>query len=203
MSYPVTVGGVVELSVVGGFNGQTLLNIMHYRFSGGTAITSGAAALISFLAAVNTKFTTAFVNCVGADYQLFAYRGQWIFPTRYRPIVLNLSSVVGAGSPAGTANIGGAITRFGDPANRAALGTWHMPCVPQDQYASGTLFSSQITAYTTLAALMDDQITTALSSNFDPIIYHRANPTASVVVTGAYPQTTVRTSRRRTVGVGQ
>lgn len=202
MAYPIAIGGVVELSFVGDFNGQRLLNIMHYRYAGGSTITDGAAALVSFLSFANTTYTTAYTNCVGSDYAMLAYRGQWIFPSRYRPIVLNLSGVSGSGGVSNTANIGSSVTRFADSATRSGLGTWHIPCLPANRFANGALLSTQITPLTTLAALMDNQLTTGLSNNFDPIIYHRANPSASFPITGAYPQTTVRTSRRRTVGVG-
>lgn len=104
-----------------------------------------------------------------------------------------------------TGNLAATISRRGSQAKRSDIGSVHIP-LPQDPsvYALGSLTPAYLQKLTDLAAIIQANITTPSGTIMEPVIYHpgpEAVPNFSFVG-AAFPQSTVRVMRRRTVGLG-
>jgi hypothetical protein len=133
--------------------------------------------------------------------------GQWIHPIRYQKQDAALPTVFGTQSvppaPPGTSV---ALERRGDIANRHGVGGVRVPATNStiNDAVDGLILAGQRPAWQALADSMNDSWSTASTpgGTFTPIIYNRAAPSASVIVTQGILHLQIRTMRRRVVGRG-
>lgn len=205
MAYPISLGNIVEVTTIFHDSNQVIMNLFHYKFFSGPVITDGRAALQDLMDAMQAGggFTQKYAQCISqniADINLFA---QWIYTTRYsKKESLN---PIGPGLVAAdrvSPNLAVAITKRGDLANKHNVGTIHMGGVPNTFQEFGNVTAAGFLAYDDFRLTASASITTALGRVYHPLIFNREDPGASVEVSTTFTQTTTRTMRRRTVGLG-
>lgn len=203
MAYTINTGSVVLVTFRGTLFGQDVMNTFHYRWDG-PVLASGLTALIALIG-TNPQMQANMAlwqNCISEDVVDCRVIGQWIFPLRYRQYNTVMAAPTGSGSPCGTANVASVITLVADRASRHGVGNKHLPGLPLSSQEQGFLTNGQKVANTDFANAMAATVV-MLGGIFQPVIYNRVNPAASMEVIGAEENLTVRVQRRRTVGLGK
>lgn len=206
MPYTISTGAILEFTVRGAVQNQRMLTILHYRFKSGTTFTDGKQALDDFRTAwvTTTGKGALFKACISSEATVLEWRTQWIYPTRY--VYQQSSFGGGAGSAGGEcmpANVAAALNKRTELAGRHNRGTTHMWGVDRGFVAGGELNGAAIAAYSAFGASLETNVTLTTGQVFEPIIYNRATPNLSAVITQTNIQLTTRTERRRTLGVGE
>lgn len=206
MAWDLVNGAIMEVQIVGEFNANITRTIRHYRASVSGSAVNGEGALDAF--AATTQFATMLADyraCCGDDWLMTYQQLQVISPARWRRYIYSVDTGPGTlGSSAQTASTAGFIELRGDIANRHSVGGVHMPCPGVEEYSAGKFLGAQLDRYGTLAAGLILQIATAAPAvTWTPVVFNRAIPANSVVVTDGQAQDTVRTMRRRVLGRGE
>lgn len=207
MAYTVAAGDILEVSIASRLNGQRLLSVFHYVLSTGGGPIDGIAAIDSFDGlwnlAVAGEFMQSYADAMVRDVSIEQVVYQWIHTTRRARIVFSPAN--DTGEAAGTAlpqNLSAALTKRSEVPGRLGNGTLHMPGLAVESVVSGELNLAGVAVYNDLIANLP-QVYTFDGNSLTPVIYHRAAPALSPVITTADVQQTVRTMHRRTVGVGE
>jgi hypothetical protein len=198
---------VFLMQFTGVLNGQTIISTFHYTITALNVSTSETVAcnrLISF-AEQEDGLRDQYLAVAPLNYTLAQISCQKILPARYRRIQTaeNLPGLRGT-SP--VSNVALVIERFGPMANRANIGSLHVPCSPGNA-VGGTWDAPTLADATALSIAM----TTALEDE-DGNIYRpclvaawQGVPTplpTPKIISGTIVHTASRVVRRRTVGVG-
>lgn len=203
-------GDIVAVTFETFFNGQQCLNTFHYRYDLDSGTTEDAsiaiAALASRLNGVNQLFPSYAACLVAMAGEIKTYM-QVIFSVRYiKNIVDNDHDVGQLEETPLPQNLAGVITLRGDFAGRMNIGNKHITGIPVIYVEEGIIQPDMLALYTNLAsAATEKQSEIVVGTNtfsFTPVIFHRANPLDSAVITNFIVQDTVRVMRRRTVRVG-
>lgn len=202
MAYAIETGFVLQLTFVGDLFGQQVMTTFHYRYVG--AIQADGAAYAYTVAASTAglgKLYDDWKSAVSVDVQNVVVWSQWIYPVRYRKVIYVPAAQTGALTAAATANVAGVITGYADEANRRGVSNKHLPGVPVAEMAVGELSL----AYKGNLGDLGDEMTRNIVIGADalrPVIYHRAAPPDSYVITGYGVNPYVRVERRRTLRLG-
>lgn len=202
MAYPLSIGTIAEITIQGVCNGQIVMSLFHYRMTSGSTISDGALALGSVLTDFNTQVWPAYRNCMPDNWEAITRSIQAITPTRYRAIKVDSTGLVGTLTSCQNQSAASAITKYTDLATRKGIGTLHLPCVPGAAMENGMLLLGYQTNMATLAATMDNTLTSTPTATWQPVVYSRSNPSTSPIIQGCAIQTTIRTARRRVVRRG-
>lgn len=202
MAYTLSQGTIAEILVSGTCNGQIVMSLFHYRMTSGSTIADGAAALGTVMSDFNTQVMTAYKNLMPENWEGLERSIQAIAPNRYRRIITSIAGQFGAGGTCNNQSAAGAITKYTDIATRAGLGTLHVPCIPDLQLQNGELAAGWIAAASTLAATMDNVLTSTPTASWSPVVYSRTSPATSPIITGLVVQNSIRTARRRVLRRG-
>lgn len=205
MAYSVAAGSILEQRFVGQHNGQTVMSVLHYKFTSGSAITDGRAAAVNInaLTQAATGFYFQWIGVCSQELLDVRIVSQWITPARYTAVV-TIPAIVqgGVAAPAFPQNVSIAITKTADQASRHARGTLHMPAVPIPYVDAGMINGAGEIAYAACRNEMFETIVLGTGQTMTPVIFNRANPDLSIINTGGIIQDTARVMRRRTVRVG-
>lgn len=210
---------VVEMRVKTLVNTQYLMNVFHYKPVGNSTgflipdMVSGLLALET--GGGNGTLTGELKKLLASlNTQIVQVDAQVIYPTRYRSITQFVSV---AGTVLGTCNaqnVQACITKKGELANRANIGSCRIGGIAENQYASGLLLPG---FKTLLQGFVDNWLLTPKSDGLSPVSYDPAilNKTpvdvggkVKYVISGCtvYDQCEVhdqlRTQRTRNVGQG-
>lgn len=201
MAYAIPTGGIIQTVWVGSYQNNITNTVLHWRLST-SPITDGGAALAIIAAWMQgATVGTAYRATIGPEWIGRRTQAQLITPQRYRPVQQTWSDQ-GTGGSAPTLNVAAALTRYGEAATRHAVGTIHMPAVPSENQVGGRLTAGAVSAYNSVLGFWVGSQALGTSSQWTPILFDRVNPGSSIAVVGSIVQPTVRTERRRTLGVG-
>lgn len=203
----VTAGDVIQVNLNGTLDGQKILNTFFY----GASVVSGIPSTHTFAAAVNSTLGAAgalfskFLQCCPAAYTLVSVDIQDVAPVRYVKDTFTNGTGGTSTLDASTANLAATITRRGDLAKRTNIGSLHIPYPNLDPGVSGGFVSAAMTSnLNALAAQMVLNFVLAGGvGTIVPVLWKRPLATSVVNITQAIPRETLRTMRRRTVGVGK
>lgn len=203
MAYTINNGAIMQVNFIGLMYGQRVMNTMHYRYEG-PIVASGLTYLTTLLG-VNPQMQalqTAWRNCMSEDVKECNVLGQWIYPQRYRVYHVPMAGGFGGQGVGSTANVGSCISMVADTASRHGIGNKHIPGLSTDSADLGYLTPA---AKLRNQGLADNMVTTIVHAGgaLNPVIYNRADPTASLPIIGSIVHETIRVQRRRTVGVGK
>lgn len=209
MAYPIASQDIVELLFWPRQESQQFISTFHYRYTGASPITDGAAALDAMLTQqmTSTSMFKKYLQCMGSDATTLQLTAQKVFVNRY--VRFTKATIVGyQGGEVDalclpTANAV-AITRRGEEAIRGRVGTLHMPCIPYTfiEPGSSLLLNIGQDAYSALALKMLETITLSAGQTFVPILLHRTLPGISPQITSVDLHNELRTERRRVLGRG-
>jgi hypothetical protein len=178
---------------------------MSYRTRNETTITNGRPTLESFLNIIAQPghLYDLYRDCVSQDVIDIRPFVQLVELARYAYISPNVpgeaGKIVGACMPANTAQV---ITRRGEIADRHNVSSLHLPGVPVASVINSFLTDAHRLVMTPFANKSVESVVASDGTIFSPCAYRRDNPAESRVLLEAFPQTTVRILRRRTVGLG-
>jgi len=203
--YSIETGALCQIRIVGTCDNQQFISLFHYRFVDGPANPNGAQMLLDILNVFCPagNVLEVYQNCIGQDIVDMEVYAQWIEPVRYvarRDI--NGPYVGVAPFDTRSANISTAITKKGELANRHAIGTLHMPAVPDNMIDNGYVSAGGLVDLQGLGDKMAVSLIVAGARQMEPCIYNRADYEQSVPIVSCSVQPTLRVSRRRTVGLG-
>jgi len=204
---PLAVNDIVQVTVFGQKDGNTILNVFHYQCT--TAPSTGTPAenigsLLNFLWEVdNGMLQPAWMAVHAEDYLLRAVRGQRVNPSRtayVEQLLVDTGDI--QVNTLNTSNLSWVIVKQSDTPGRRGKGTLHMVVPSTDWIIDGQLDQAGAADRTTLANLLDDQVTVPAGGVFVPVIYHPNFSPNFSRITHATIMQTIRTMSRRTVGRG-
>lgn len=208
---PIPLNSVVEVAYEYEYSSQRYLNVSHWlktvNQTVGTSITAELLELATSLSAAGGgSFLTLLRACLSVDVTVARVRCQMVDPTRSLAVYgsINASGTFGGGASQG--NLSAVITRRTELGGRDQIGSWHMPAVPDGVSTLGFLngIGSYWTALLTFANRLNVAVSGTGLASYDPVLWHnRTVPHTTSLLTSSQVQDTVRTMRRRTVGVGK
>lgn len=201
------VGTIWECSYRGTLLGQRILTRFHYRTvtpsnAATAALESGEIALAFGNQAIGF-IGRSYSECMPENYMMTQVVVQAIRNIRYARRVVNVANA-GLRTAAFTANTSARITWGTAFAGRPFIGGTSLPIGPDD-YAAGFILPGLKAAMETLIAQRLLNITPAGSPGvYEPVLIHPPpGGIPTTALTTGYVQDTVRTMRRRTVGLGE
>lgn len=205
-SYPFAAGSVFTLTVVGSQNGQTTLNVLHYR----AVDTADTTDYVSFCGGLNTEFCAAgqmrdkWLACCGEEWEMKALWVQAVYPTRLVKQVFAYTGKVGTGgAECYPQNVAAVIDKTTQYASRWGRGSLHLAGTVLGADTGGVWDVDYVSTLAELAGRMLQQIGDGpINPGVKPIIWSPKTPTRYPDLLDAQPRTTIRVMRRRTVGVG-
>jgi hypothetical protein len=210
MAYTVQPGSQLLLTIVGADSeSQVTVNNFHYLDTGVTTISDGAQALLDFLntwTPPSSLWRTKFLNCIDSTWTWTYAQAQWIFPTRFVAQRLNMG-VVGTVVAGALPSVCSVVCKFvTDLATKKDRGRCYMPAVPKTFQSQSTdqVTNGGITNYTNFAVQQALQLTTLVNPRtYQPVIFHRSNPSAPTPIRGGIGGAFIKTQRRRLLGHGK
>lgn len=202
----VVAGDVALVTLKGTLASQTILNTFHY----GMSIVVGAPTQNAVGIEITTLLQSAgnlvdkFLLCCPLNYTLDEMWVQFILDTRFAKQTFAIGSAGTAPFAANTANSSAVITRTGAAANKHNRGSLHIPYANKDTSAANGLISAgQLTSMNNLAPFLFNASALATLGDIQPILIHGTSKLNAIPLVSAVAQETMRTMRRRTVGVGK
>jgi len=210
MAKPMGTGSIVQVSFLGGIDGQRTLNILHYKRTdpGASVDWNNIEQQFHGLLVGTGGLVDAYLACCSNEYTLQGIVYQLLSPTRHALRLYPLLGGTGTiSTPALPSFVAASLTKQNDDTGPHNRGGIRMPGVPTTFVADSSLTSLAITAYNALGMqlamprVIDN--TPAPPVVLSPCIYDRMAPSASALYSTARPELTARTSRRRVVGLGE
>lgn len=205
MAYQIAPGTIFEITATSVVFLQRCFNIRHYRCVSVGAEIDGIENLDAFAEAWNAgggldERYAALQTNVAVQRRI---RLQMIWAQRYR--AKEYSAEQPNGTYVGetdTANVAASIELASEVANRHGIGRQQLYAIPDEGMLEGEVSAAYFTLMGQLATALTGNITTGTTAVWEPIIYNRASPAASLKVIQAGPKTEVRTQRSRQVRKG-
>lgn len=202
---PQSVGDVLLVTFDGFWHNQRTMTTFHYGVSavtGGPSNDQFALALKNQMALAGGLIPT-FLACCPPAYLLNNVWVQTLAPVRVVKTILSVALSGQFDGDSNTANLSTVVTRRGSLANRANIGSVHVPYPNLDADGSdGTIGAPMLAALGTFATQVRSQIAMVGTGTVIPVLFHGPAITDVNIVTSTIVQLTVRTMRRRTVGRG-
>lgn len=198
-------GDVLLVSFYGKLFNQTLINTFHY----GVSIVAGDPLAKTFCDEVNAKLTgvsslaSKFLACCPAQYTLTFVRVQVIKPLRLAAFQYSNGTGGTSTLDTTTANLAGVVTRRGDLGNRKNVGSLHVPYPSSDAgVTAGTISTDMKTALGALGAVIIAGQQLATVGTIVPVIFNGPTKADVSPISTYIVQDTLRTMRRRNIGLG-
>jgi len=206
---PLPVGSVVRVSYNGVCLGQRIRFVTDWKIRSSNSIQNSQQDTRDIAELFGTPlniFQPAYLACLPQNYMLEDVTAQAVHPVRYAHGQY-LSNTPGAIATDATAsNVAATFVRYGELAGRNKISVSHIGPVPPGQYTGGyTTVPYNLLLATCAGTFKTPTSTLAPTIVLDPVVLHRdpnANPATNLL---EYYRIgfTLRTMRRRTVGVGE
>ena len=196
---------VVLVTIEGKLDGQQTISTFYYKTRGVTAATPMFTALTDFITKLRGagKLMEQYLVCVSeqmVDIQMYA---QVVYPIRYRYTDGGFPLVTGQYETLSLpANVQASITRAAERAGRKYVGHLSLPGIPIEAVENSEITADYLLKMDTLAEKVLQTIVLADGTEMVPCLFNKVNDPVWVPITFAFPQTTSRVIRRRTVGLG-
>lgn len=209
---PLAVDDIFLVTFKGECANQTILNTFYYRIDElGTAPLPTDYQAQTILADALTAggadiLQTPFINCMPQNYTLSEVWVQKVFPARYRKYVEAEAAEGTIAADALATNLAAVVSRFGIQANRHNIGSLHVGPIPTGStwQVDGQITSTYKALLITLGSAMLE-VVDLLGSNkikWVPVLFAATGTPVHNDIVTTVAQDTVRTMRRRTVGLG-
>lgn len=195
----------VRLTVIGTLFGQSIQNVFDYQIlvnstQGDTSIALADMAQAFFQ---GTNPGLSMLACQSPQYVNTGVRAQVITPARSRFILDPTGEPGTHPSDCTVPNIAATITKYGPFGTRSNIGSTHIAGIPDGVVSAGTFVPAYQTLLNTFASRFTNIFTVpAETTEARMVIFQTATPLNTRAVVQAVARTTVRTMRRRTLGVG-
>lgn len=205
-AYTVSNGAIFEATIRYDIAGSTCLNIQHFVLSGAGTSIDGPATLNTFLSywdAADTGVSAMLAAFVTTDVKIRQIVGQWIAPTRYGrrvvPPQVGTGNVSGPTCPPNVDLVGLKLT---DRAGRTGHGSIHISGIDLNSLGIDRWVEQTVTAAYDYCQALTNEATLSGGAVLSPIVYHRAQPSLSPLITNISVSSIPRTMRRRGLGLG-
>jgi len=207
MAYAIVPPAMVEVTIHSTISAQTCLTMLHwYLASSFATVTDGHQELVNIWERIQpgaaTDVITPFVSCMGLGTSVDFCRVQWVWPQRYQAFQNAVNLAGGVINATVNPSVAAVISRSGDIARKGRRSNLHMPGLPTSFIANGSLTAAAVNTYQVFGVATMQNLVTPTGHTYTPVIYNRANPASSIVITTVIPSATARTMRRRVVGRG-
>lgn len=208
----VPVNGIFEVSIRSRLHQQRVLNVLHYQVETASAITNPVveAERVAnlFISAPTNNVITEYLRATSVDFAIEDVRAQAIDPVRHRFATVSVQQFgINLGAATEMQNVSTVLTKQADRAGRHFVGSFHMAGMPRTAVVGGIVSVAYRTTFMDPLALAVKSalVDTISGGEYVPVIYHRGTLPGLVAseITQMVPQTTWRTMRRRTVGLGE
>jgi len=202
-------GDVVQLSWRGLAMNQQILTVRNFILRGGDANPANTVyedlgnVLLTIEPGGAGDMTTAYLDVMPSNYQLYEIRAQRIYPTRSAYLDNPLVAATGTeGTAAIVPNDASVITFRTADSGRNQVSNVHMGPLPSDAAAAGVLTGPYIAKLTTLAGKWDTPLAiVGWTGTLKPTIFHKATATDNEIIDfTVWPQSRVMV--RRTLNRG-
>lgn len=208
MAYSLDTGDIVEVRVNYLMYGQRMMNVFHYKMDGSGSINDGptdVSETAQNVAAGIDQWVAKWLAGGSTDCTVTDVEAQKIYPTRYpyqRTLVGENGVIETATLPQ---NIQLSIEKVGEVADRHGVGRVEVPGIPAAYASAGRVLEvgRDWLAELAFALALDIEAPFETPTRLVPIIFNRAAPATSQLLTTTRLNDTVRVARRRTVGVGE
>jgi len=210
VSRPVVDGAILEFRILQRMSGQTIMNVLHYKYSGAAAtVVEGDSVAVIVRDQIFLDPGGIIPTLKTISNAAWAYEGlefQWIHPTRY--VSSRVNSLAGPGAAAGSPlpqNVHQTVTKRSIIASKHGVGSFHLTGMSIGDVILGSITAARITAITPIVVKMIEQVDVSAvegALTMTPTILNKASPISSQNYNQVLIQNTVRVQRRRTVGVG-
>ena len=208
---PVNQGDLIQLTFVSRWQAQVIMLTTHYKCrtppssSQSTGVTLNGIIDYVDPAGANS-LGDVYLKCLPENVTMREIWAQKIYPARgVKRSKATSYTGLWPTADATTGNIDAVITLRTDKAGRSQVGNKHIGPLGSDAYTNGLVSASLQLAMETLGEGLVNALNTPSNGQYDPCIYHRNGDGAAAksdLVSSYVIQTTVRTIRRRTVGLG-
>jgi len=204
-AYGIGEGDIIAFTVHQRLFGQTVLNRMHYRYSGPTVI-NGPAELQQFLNNITTgsHWPTQLRQRQSKDLSVERMSAQKVSTQRWAAEWLVQASIGGNAGNALPSNVDIVFQKHVPQANRRGLqGRMHVTGIPTDNIVGDQLTGAAFLVWNAVSLTMSNLIVTGAGSTYTPVIWSRASGVTTYHEISLFTVSLdARIMRRRTVGVG-
>ena len=203
---------ILDVTIHGTLFGQQIITKFYYEVLNPSTAADTVTACTTFAGGWKAGAVSpflAFLNCCPPEYNADVVSVQRIAPVRNRAGINNVNLPGTDGNSTNSTNQASVVTKATILSGRAQIGSWHIPGLAPANMLSGNVTNAFLALMSTFGSKclnvfydLTDGTTSAR-----PCMYHRRKPPLAPVPTlGLYvtiPQRTVRTMRRRTIGIGK
>jgi len=201
--YQIQTGNIAQIVVeYATANTVTSLNVLHYRYVSAPTLTNGPTALLELVDAfltvhMGSGWLGVWQPLAATTVNLDKVTGQMVYPIRYAKVE---SDIVATGSVAAQplpSVVQWSITKKAELAAPYGVGGIRMTGLPDTMEVNGELTAPALVLAADVAAFLKTNIAVNGVQDWEPIIYRRTVPSASLRVDQAVVQNEVRSQRSR------
>lgn len=203
----IVVNDIVQVVIESRVNEQRCLNVLHYRCDAMDVALTYAEALDQLMTRVGgaaPSVVAYMVAAMGSNASVEQIRAQRVSPRRDIYLAQSIGTA-GTGTPTvQLSNVAGVITKQTELAGRGRAGSFHLAGLPIGAYTNGSLTVAAVNQLQTLATEIQANLTIGEAVKWTSGTFSPQAPLAERfhAIFEAFPQTTARVMRRRTVGLG-
>lgn len=208
MPYSVSAGDVMEYTIDMRLNGQRCLNVYHWRYKvGSTTISDGGAKFLTWLAA-SVSDPTSVYECtrlaVSSDLMIVGHKMQVIYPTRKPATMYTTGTAGGRAGGALPTGVAACISLIQGTAGRSLNGRKEIPGLLSSDQVGDMWQPAVIGLLNDIgAAAIRDTALDLTTEVMEAILFKRATPISSQIVSSFSVRPQARYISRRTVGRGE
>jgi len=203
----IVVGDIAQVIINSKVNGQTCLNVLHYKCELMDPALTYAEAMDQLMTKVGgpSPSVVSYMSlAMASNCQVESIRAQRVSPLRdiYIAQAIGLPGVLAV--PANLPNVAGVITKQTEKAGRGRQGSFHLAGMPPADFVDGSLTVPAVNRLQTIADQLQANVLVGATVKWVP---GTISPQAALAerfhpLFECFPQTTARVMRRRTVGLG-
>lgn len=179
----VTMGSTYVVKLWSFCNNQLGLNVLHYRV---TALAGPAPSESSCAITLETQFASSMIALLSGQASFMGVNIQQILPILGLPVKSTLLANSGSGgTPVLPKQVCGLITKRTDFGGRHNRGRFYVPFPSEaDNFSQGVPEAAYVTLLGALGIKIASGVSIGGSTTFTPIVFQKANPAASNIITG-------------------
>lgn len=205
MPTPLETGSIVQVVCYQTYNGQLMLNTLHYKYTN----TGGAPDYEDACNELLDELFTAgdlrddILTVLHTSASLDRITAQPVFPTRLTAINRNVNAAGLRGGDAAPQNQAAVISKTSVFATRYGRGSWHQGGLIAADNVAGKISFGLSGVLAQIASDILAERALATLGTMTPVLWSKKVPSRITPVKGTIVQPNLRVMRRRTIGVGK
>lgn len=205
MPTPLVDNAIVQVNVFQTFNGQRLINTLHYQYHH----TGGAPDYEDAMNELLDELFTAgdLVDDIHGLQPTVAtldyLTAQPVYPDRYTAVIRDYNAVGARGGDPAPQNLAAVITKTSALAKRYGRGSWHQGGLIAADNVNGNISFGLSGLLQQIATDILAERALATLGTMTPVLWSKKVPGRVTPIKGTIVQGSIRVMRRRTIGVGK